>query len=61
MTIAGAETGIFKTALPNTTNHQDTLFGGMAMRLTGLYGGLIPSEFILHLRRFQHHIMQIRI
>lgn len=30
--IAKAETRIFKTVFPNTTNHYDTLFGGMAMQ-----------------------------
>jgi len=31
--IAAAATRIFKAVFPNTTNHYDTLFGGMAMQL----------------------------
>ncbi|WP_028298461.1 acyl-CoA thioesterase [Olivibacter sitiensis] len=31
--IKAAETRIFKTVFPNTTNHHDTLFGGTAMAL----------------------------
>lgn len=31
--ISAAATRIFKAVFPNTTNHYDTLFGGMAMQL----------------------------
>ncbi len=31
--IKAAETRIFKVVFPNTTNHYDTLFGGLAMYL----------------------------
>ncbi|RYE20364.1 MAG: acyl-CoA thioesterase [Sphingobacteriales bacterium] len=31
--IKHSETRIFKAVFPNTTNHYDTLFGGMAMQL----------------------------
>jgi len=31
--IQAAETRIFKVVFPNTTNHYDTLFGGLAMYL----------------------------
>lgn len=31
--IAAAATRIYKAVFPNTTNHYDTLFGGMAMQL----------------------------
>lgn len=30
--IANSETRIFKAVFPNTTNHYDTLFGGLAMQ-----------------------------
>jgi len=31
--IQQSETSIFKAVFPNTTNHYDTLFGGMAMQM----------------------------
>ena len=31
--IIASETHVFKTVFPNTTNHHDTLFGGMAMQM----------------------------
>ncbi len=31
--IVASETHVFKTVFPNTTNHHDTLFGGMAMQM----------------------------
>lgn len=31
--IAASQTHVFKTVFPNTTNHHDTLFGGMAMQM----------------------------
>ncbi|TAH25106.1 MAG: acyl-CoA thioesterase [Cytophagales bacterium] len=31
--LLAAETHVFKTVFPNTTNHHDTLFGGMAMQM----------------------------
>jgi len=31
--IIASQTHVFKTVFPNTTNHHDTLFGGMAMQM----------------------------
>lgn len=31
--VQASETHVFKTVFPNTTNHHDTLFGGMAMQM----------------------------
>lgn len=43
--IAAAETRIFKTVFPNTTNHYDTLFGGMAMQLMDEVAFITATRF----------------
>lgn len=43
--IASAETRIFKTVFPNTTNHYDTLFGGMAMQLMDEVAFITATRF----------------
>ncbi len=43
--IAAAETRTFKTVFPNTTNHYDTLFGGMAMQLMDEVAFMAATRF----------------
>jgi len=43
--IATAETRIFKTVFPNTTNHYDTLFGGTAMALMDEVAFITATRF----------------
>lgn len=40
-----AETHIFKTVFPNTTNHYDTLFGGTAMALMDEVAFITATRF----------------
>ena len=40
-----AETRIFKTVFPNTTNHYDTLFGGTAMALMDEVAFITATRF----------------
>jgi acyl-CoA hydrolase len=40
-----AETRIFKAVFPNTTNHYDTLFGGMAMQLMDEVAFIAATRF----------------
>ena len=40
-----AETRIFKAVFPNTTNHYDTLFGGMAMQLMDEVAFITATRF----------------
>lgn len=43
--ITGAETRIFKAVFPNTTNHYDTLFGGVAMQLMDEVAFITATRF----------------
>lgn len=43
--IERAETRIFKTVFPNTTNHYDTLFGGTAMHLMDEVAFITATRF----------------
>ncbi|TWJ04426.1 acyl-CoA hydrolase [Mucilaginibacter frigoritolerans] len=43
--ITKAETRIFKTVFPNTTNHYDTLFGGTAMHLMDEVAFITATRF----------------
>lgn len=43
--IKQAETRIFKAVFPNTTNHYDTLFGGMAMHLMDEVAFIAATRF----------------
>ncbi|MCC5919227.1 MAG: acyl-CoA thioesterase [Cyclobacteriaceae bacterium] len=43
--IQAAETRIFKVVFPNTTNHYDTLFGGMAMYLMDEVAFMTATRF----------------
>ncbi len=43
--IAASETHIFKAVFPNTTNHYDTLFGGMAMHLMDEVAFITATRF----------------
>lgn len=43
--ILNAETRIFKAVFPNTTNHYDTLFGGMAMQLMDEVAFITATRF----------------
>jgi len=43
--IKKAETRIFKAVFPNTTNHYDTLFGGMAMQLMDEVAFIAATRF----------------
>ena len=43
--INGSETRIFKAVFPNTTNHYDTLFGGMAMGLMDEVAFIAATRF----------------
>lgn len=43
--IDAAETHIFKAVFPNTTNHYDTLFGGMAMHLMDEVAFITATRF----------------
>ena len=43
--IEQAETRIFKTVFPNTTNHYDTLFGGTAMALMDEVAFITATRF----------------
>lgn len=43
--IKDAETRIFKVVFPNTTNHYDTLFGGMAMYLMDEVAFITATRF----------------
>ena len=43
--IQAAETRIFKTVFPNTTNHYDTLFGGTAMHLMDEVAFITATRF----------------
>ena len=40
-----SETRIFKAVFPNTTNHYDTLFGGMAMQLMDEVAFITATRF----------------
>ncbi len=43
--IEQSETRIFKAVFPNTTNHYDTLFGGMAMHLMDEVAFIAATRF----------------
>lgn len=43
--IQASETRIFKVVFPNTTNHYDTLFGGMAMYLMDEVAFITATRF----------------
>lgn len=43
--IKNAETRIFKAIFPNTTNHYDTLFGGIAMQLMDEVAFITATRF----------------
>jgi len=43
--IKNSETRIFKVVFPNTTNHYDTLFGGMAMYLMDEVAFMTATRF----------------
>lgn len=43
--ISQSETRIFKAVFPNTTNHYDTLFGGMAMQLMDEVAFIAATRF----------------
>lgn len=43
--IALAQTSIFKAVFPNTTNHYDTLFGGMAMHMMDEVAFITATRF----------------
>jgi acyl-CoA hydrolase len=43
--IQAAETRIFKVVFPNTTNHYDTLFGGLAMYLMDEVAFITATRF----------------
>jgi uncharacterized protein (TIGR00369 family) len=43
--IQESETRIFKAVFPNTTNHYDTLFGGMAMQLMDEVAFIAATRF----------------
>lgn len=43
--IQQSETRIFKAVFPNTTNHYDTLFGGMAMQLMDEVAFITATRF----------------
>jgi len=43
--IQAAETRIFKVVFPNTTNHYDTLFGGLAMYLMDEVAFMTATRF----------------
>ncbi|MBS9525821.1 acyl-CoA thioesterase [Litoribacter ruber] len=43
--IADSETRVFKVVFPNTTNHYDTLFGGMAMYLMDEVAFMAATRF----------------
>ncbi|MBR9919526.1 MAG: acyl-CoA thioesterase [Bacteroidetes bacterium] len=43
--IKASETSIFKAVFPNTTNHYDTLFGGMAMSLMDEVAFITATRF----------------
>jgi acyl-CoA hydrolase len=40
-----SETHVFKTVFPNTTNHHDTLFGGMALQMMDETAFIAASRF----------------
>ena len=43
--IQQSETRVFKAVFPNTTNHYDTLFGGMAMQLMDEVAFIAATRF----------------
>ena len=43
--IAVSQTSIFKAVFPNTTNHYDTLFGGMAMHMMDEVAFITATRF----------------
>jgi len=43
--IANSETRIFKAVFPNTTNHYDTLFGGLAMQFMDEVAFITATRF----------------
>jgi acyl-CoA hydrolase len=43
--IAASQTSIFKAVFPNTTNHYDTLFGGMAMHMMDEVAFITATRF----------------
>ncbi len=43
--IKNSETSIFKAVFPNTTNHYDTLFGGMAMQMMDEVAFIAATRF----------------
>ncbi|MCS6967463.1 MAG: acyl-CoA thioesterase [Cytophagales bacterium] len=43
--MAAAETRLFKAVFPNTTNHYDTLFGGLAMALMDEVAFIAATRF----------------
>ena len=43
--IQESETRIFKAVFPNTTNHYDTMFGGMAMKLMDEVAFIAATRF----------------
>ncbi len=43
--IADSETRLFKAVFPNTTNHYDTLFGGMALQLMDEVSFICATRF----------------
>jgi acyl-CoA hydrolase len=43
--IAVSQTSIFKAVFPNTTNHYDTLFGGMAMHMMDEVAFITSTRF----------------
>jgi len=43
--IAASQTSIFKAVFPNTTNHYETLFGGMAMHMMDEVAFITATRF----------------
>jgi acyl-CoA hydrolase len=43
--IKASETRVFKTIFPNTTNHYDTLFGGIAMQMMDEVAFIAATRF----------------
>lgn len=43
--ITASETRVFKAVFPNTTNHYDTLFGGMALQLMDEVSFICATRF----------------
>jgi uncharacterized protein (TIGR00369 family) len=43
--IQASETHVFKTVFPNTTNHYDTLFGGVAMKMMDEVAFMAATRF----------------